>query len=91
MPANPFEQAHGGIGGNFHNGPIEEEDERNSLVKGGYSVAQQNQSQKVPIDVTDINDLSMPQKQQLKSKYPLSDRISMAMTQCCGANLSPRT
>lgn len=53
--------------------------------------AKQSGKDPIPIDITAINDMSMPHKEQLRSKYPLSDRISLALTQCCGANLSPRT
>lgn len=42
LGGNPFGHATGGIDGNFLNGPIEEEDERNSLVRGGPIGAQQN-------------------------------------------------
>jgi hypothetical protein len=70
-----------------------EEDERVSMLKRRAPPVppQQHSAQKVEIIMNGIKDLYAPQKEQLKSKYPLGDRVSLALTQCFKASISPRS
>lgn len=48
---------------------------------------------KVPINLKSINEMSVPDlnSASLRSKFPLSDRLSLALCRCCNPKLSPRS
>ena len=66
------------------------EEERVSFVK---NAAPKNTAPKMDVSINSIREASVPNLAipQLRSKYPLSDRMALSLTQCCGNHLSPRS